>query len=70
MPEHSSYRGAGRLPKYIDNSMGHEIVPISSKTPANFLTALHASLLSFKKRRNWSIHEVFTNFHKVFAFVF
>ena len=55
LPEHSSYLGAG-LPKYIDNSMGHEIVPISSKTPANFLTALHAWMLSFKKRRNWSIH--------------
>ena len=49
MPEHSSYRGAG-LPKYIDNSMGHEIVPISSKTSANFLTAFHASMTPFKTR--------------------
>ena len=38
------------LPKYIDNSMGHEIVPISSKTSANSLTAFHASMIPFKTR--------------------
>ena len=35
--------------------MGHEIVPISSKTSANFLTAFHASMTPFKTREMGSL---------------
>ena len=50
MPEQGAHIVPWGLPKYIDNSMGHEIVPISSKTSANFLTAFHASMIPFKTR--------------------